>query len=140
MLEKPARRLYLGYPNVGLDNPNHQRPLMTTTEAAPVSEHDVHSSDQDDERDETYGWEMFVSFCAAVFAITLAVAVLAMVGKWWMLAIAVAVHITITSIMMKLIFHGFQRTPAYADEEGVEAASRAALARIRAHTPLVASR
>jgi hypothetical protein len=65
-------------------------------------------------RDTTYGWGMYWAFVLAVLAITAAVGVLAMVGSWWMLGIAVAIHLTITSIMLTVIFDALS-SPSDAD-------------------------
>lgn len=79
--------------------------------------------------DATYGWEMFVAFIAAVLAITITVAVLALVGSWWMLGVAMVVHVAVTATMMKLVLGALgSEEHAYPDARQAEAASRAAIA------------
>ncbi|MDE3132367.1 MAG: hypothetical protein KGL16_14545 [Acidobacteriota bacterium] len=78
--------------------------------------------------DATYGWEMFVAFVAAVVGISIVVAVLALVGSWWMLGVAVAVHLGVTATMMRLVYGAFgSEEHAYPDMHTAEAASRAAI-------------
>jgi hypothetical protein len=78
---------------------------------------------------------MFVAYTAAVVGISVVVAVLALVGSWLMLGIALAVHITVTATMMKLVLRAFgSEEHAYPDMHRAEAASRAALA-LRARGP-----
>ena len=84
----------------------------------------------------TYGWEMFVAFIAAVVGLSVVVAVLALIGSWVMLGIAMAAHVGITGTMMKLVFGAFgSEDHAYPDMHQAEAASRAALAASRAAGP-----
>lgn len=79
--------------------------------------------------DATYGWEMFTAFVASVLGITIVVAVLALIGSWWMLGIAMVVHVSITATMMRLIYGAFgSKDHAYPDARQAEAVSRAALA------------
>lgn len=78
--------------------------------------------------DATYGWEMFVAFVAAVVGISIVVAVLALIGSWVMLGIAMAVHVGVTATMMKLVLGAFgSEDHAYPDMHRAEAASRAAI-------------
>jgi hypothetical protein len=80
--------------------------------------------------DATYGWEMFVAFIAAVLGISIVVAVLALVGSWVLLGIAMAVHVGVTATMMKLVLGAFgSEDHAYPDMHQAEAASRAAILR-----------
>ncbi|MGH2863069.1 MAG: hypothetical protein ACRDLT_16435 [Solirubrobacteraceae bacterium] len=79
--------------------------------------------------DATYGWEMFVAFVAAVLGLSIAVAVLALVGSWWMLGIAVLAQLSVTVMMIRLVFGAFgSEDHAYPDGRRAEAVSRAALA------------
>ncbi|MDE3132940.1 MAG: hypothetical protein KGL15_02625 [Acidobacteriota bacterium] len=78
--------------------------------------------------DATYGWEMFVAFIFAVLSITVAVCVLALVGSWWMLGVALAVDLGITATMMRLVLGAFgAEEHRYPDMHTAEAASRAAI-------------
>ena len=78
--------------------------------------------------DATYGWEMFVAFVAAVLGISIVVAVLALVGSWWMLGIAMIVHVGITATMMRLVYGAFgSEAHQYPDGHTAEAVSRAAI-------------
>ena len=78
--------------------------------------------------DAAYGWEMFVAFVAAVVGLSVLVAVLALIGSWVMLGIAMAVHVGVTATMMKLVLGAFgSEDHAYPDMRRAEAASRAAI-------------
>jgi fatty acid desaturase len=56
----------------------------------------------DDSRD---GLIMFFVFTAAVVIVTGAVALLAVVGTWWMRAVAFAVHVAMTMVVVLTIGH-----------------------------------
>lgn len=58
----------------------------------------------DDADDSDYGWAMFTCFVLAVLSISIAVGVLALVRSWWMLGIVMVVDVTITGLMMMVIF------------------------------------
>jgi membrane protein implicated in regulation of membrane protease activity len=49
--------------------------------------------------DSGYGLAMFVIFSAAALIVTGAVALLALVSSWWMLGVAFAVHVGMTSVV-----------------------------------------
>ncbi len=51
------------------------------------------------------GLTMFVIFTAAALIVTGAVALLALVGSWWMLAVAFALHVAMTSVVTLAISH-----------------------------------
>ena len=53
--------------------------------------------------DSRYGLVMFVVFSAAVLFVTGAVALLALVGSWWMLGAAFAVHVGVTAVVMLVV-------------------------------------
>ena len=79
--------------------------------------------------DATYGWEMFVAFVAAVVGLSIVVAVLALVGSWWMLGVAMVAHVAVTATMMKLVLGALgSEEHAYPGAHQAEAASRAAIA------------
>jgi hypothetical protein len=87
----------------------------------------------------TYGWEMFIAFAAAVVGISFVVCVLALNGSWVMLGVALVAHMAVTAAMMKLVLGAFgSEDHAYPDGHAAEAASRAALARLKAGAPAVA--
>ncbi len=48
---------------------------------------------------------MFFLFVAAVLASTGAVALIALVGTWWMLGFGFAIHVTMTALVLLTIFH-----------------------------------
>lgn len=54
----------------------------------------------DDSRD---GLAMFVIFTAAVLIVTSAVALIALVGGWWILGVAFAIHVLMTAIVVATI-------------------------------------
>jgi len=81
---------------------------------------------------------MFVSFSAAVVGISLVVCVLALIGSWVMLGIVLGVHVTVTAVMMKLVLGAFgSEDHAYPDGHAAEAASRAAIARLKTSQPQI---
>ena len=49
------------------------------------------------------GFAMFVVFTAAVLIVTGAVAVLALVATWWMLAVALAIHVLMSTAVVMTI-------------------------------------
>jgi fatty acid desaturase len=49
--------------------------------------------------DRGYGLAMFLIFAAAALIVTDAVALLALVGSWWMLGVAFAVHVAMTALV-----------------------------------------
>jgi membrane protein implicated in regulation of membrane protease activity len=49
--------------------------------------------------DSGYGLAMLVIFTGAALIVTGAVALLALVGSWWMLAVAFAVHVGMTAVV-----------------------------------------
>lgn len=55
--------------------------------------------------DSSDGLTMFLVFTAAVLIATGAVAVLAVIGTWWMLAAAFAIHVAMTSVVVLAISH-----------------------------------
>lgn len=113
-------------PETPAANPVTRSPLI----AAPVTK------SAEAPGDATYGWVMFVAFTAAVVGISVVVCVLALVGSWLMLGIAIAVHIGITATMMKLVLGAFgSEDHAYPDGHAAEVASRAALAAGRPPQP-----
>ena len=57
------------------------------------------------EDDSPQGLAMFVIFTAAVLFVTGAVALLALVGSWWMLGLAFAIHAAATAVVMLTILH-----------------------------------
>lgn len=91
--------------------------------------------------DSAYGWKMFVAFCAAVVGISIVVAVLAIIGSWVMLGVAMLAHIVVTGMLMKLILGAFgAEEDAYPDMHRAEQASRAALARGATPPPVIQPR
>ena len=105
------------------------KPLDSTTKTLALVPDPSSETPREAPDDATYGWEMFVAFFAAVLAITVAVCVLALIGSWWMLGIAVAAHVGITATMMHLVMGAFGADEhAYPDFHTAEAASRAAIA------------
>ncbi len=91
--------------------------------------------------DSAYGWKMFVAFCAAVVGISIVVAVLAIIGSWVMLGVAMFVHVAVTAMLMKLIMGAFgSEEDAYPDMHRAEQASRAALALGATPTPVIQPR
>ncbi|MEO9118203.1 MAG: hypothetical protein ABI355_03695 [Solirubrobacteraceae bacterium] len=64
------------------------------------------------------GLAMFLTFTAAVLTSTAAVALPAVVGGWWMLGVALAVHVAMTGVVVLTIFYvmGSRAVPS-ADEE-----------------------
>ena len=115
--------------------------MILEAPAAPAAEHVAASDAQPPTTVEapagaTYGWMMFVAFSAAVVGISLVVCVLALIGSWVMLGIALAVHVTVTAAMMKLVLGAFgSEDHAYPDAHAAEAASRAAIARTKTGAP-----
>lgn len=73
--------------------------------------------------DSGYGWVMFLVFIGAVLAVTFAVCVLAVVGSWWMLGVAVAIHVSLTAVVMRVVYGAFG-TSVDTDEDGAEAPSQ----------------
>ena len=64
------------------------------------------------------GLAMFVVFTAAVLIVTGAVALLALVGGWWMLGLAFAVHVGMTAVVVLTIIHVMDgRARAIADRD-----------------------
>ena len=55
--------------------------------------------------DSGYGLAMFVIFSAAALIVTGAVALLALVGSWWMLGVAFAAHVAMTSVVTYAVLH-----------------------------------
>jgi hypothetical protein len=55
--------------------------------------------------DSSDGLTMFFVFMAAVLIATGAVALLAVIGTWWMLAAAFAVHVAMTGVVILAISH-----------------------------------
>lgn len=55
--------------------------------------------------DSGYGLVMFVVFAAAVLFVTGAVALLALVGSWWMLGAAFAAHAGTTTVVTFVVIH-----------------------------------
>src|SRR5579875_2945746 len=78
-----------------------------------------------DPDDSGYGAVMFLVFTAAVLAVTLAVCVLAVVGSWWMLGVAVAIHVSVTAVVMWVIYRAFGLS-ADDDGDGAEEGSQTA--------------
>lgn len=64
-------------------------------------------SGEEEQSDSGYGWVMFTVFCCAALGITFTVAVLALVGSWWMLGVAVAAHLTVTTVVMRVVINAF---------------------------------
>jgi hypothetical protein len=68
--------------------------------------------------DSGQGLAMFVIFTGAVLIVTGAVALLAVVGSWWMLGVAFAVHVTMTVVVVLTILYAMGgRTRATADRD-----------------------
>ncbi|MGH2843287.1 MAG: hypothetical protein ACRDKL_06825 [Solirubrobacteraceae bacterium] len=65
--------------------------------------------------DSNYGWAMFLAFICAAMSITFAVCVLTLVKTWWMLGVAMVVHVSITATMLWVILGAF-RSAAYKHE------------------------
>ena len=61
----------------------------------------VHSDRVSDDRRD--GLAMFVIFIAAVLTATGAVALLALVGAWWMLGLAFGIHVLMTTLVVMTI-------------------------------------
>jgi hypothetical protein len=55
-----------------------------------------------------------------VLIVTFAVCVLAVVGSWWMLGVAVAIHVSLTAIVLRVVYGAFE-TSVGPDEDAVEA-------------------
>ena len=53
--------------------------------------------------DSRAGLAMFLIFTAAVLIVTGAVALVALVGGWWMLAVAFAIHVLMTTLVVATI-------------------------------------
>jgi membrane protein implicated in regulation of membrane protease activity len=73
--------------------------------------------------DSGYGWVMFLVFIAAVLAVTFAVCVLAVIGSWWMLGVAVAIHVSLTAVVMRVVYGAFG-TSVDKDEDSAQAPSQ----------------
>lgn len=115
--------------------------VTTPTLDAYALDHEHPSQPIEAPNDATYGWEMFVAFCAAVVGISVVVAVLALAGSWVMLGIAMAVHVGVTATMMKLVLGAFgSEDHAYPDMRRAEAASRAAISQHAGRRPAPLSR
>lgn len=115
------------------------KPLASTTLA--LAPDPLAEVPREAQGDPTYGWEMFAAFTCAALAVTFAVCVLALVGSWWMLGVAVAAHIGLTATMMWLVFTGFGASEhAYPDMHSAEAASRAAISARAGLAPRARSR
>lgn len=54
--------------------------------------------------DRPMGLAMLVVFTTAILTVTGAVAVLALVGRWWVLGLAFAVHVLMTTIVSLVVF------------------------------------
>ena len=64
------------------------------------------------------GLVTFVVFTAAVLIVTGAVALLALLGGWWMLGLAFAVHVGMTAVVVLTILHVMDgRARAIADRD-----------------------
>ena len=61
--------------------------------------------------DSGYGLVMFVVFAAAVLFVTGVVALLALVGSWWMLGAAFAAHAGTTGVVTFVVIHAMGRHP-----------------------------
>ena len=61
--------------------------------------------------DSGYGLVMFVIFSAAVLFVTGTVALLALVGSWWMLGAAFAVHAGTTAVVTFVVIHAMSGPP-----------------------------
>ncbi len=57
------------------------------------------------EDDSAQGLAMFVIFTGAVLFVTGAVALLALVGSWWMLGVAFAIHAAMTAVVILTLLH-----------------------------------
>jgi hypothetical protein len=57
------------------------------------------------------GLAMFVIFTAAALILTGAVALLALVGSWWMLGVAFAVHVAMTAVVTLTIVGAMSGSP-----------------------------
>jgi len=75
-----------------------------TTAASP---NDEPPDTLDDPDDRGYGTLMFFVFTAAVLVVTCAVCVLAVVGSWWMLGLAVGVHVGLTAAVTRVVLGAF---------------------------------
>ena len=89
------------------------------------------------------GTLMFFVFISAVLTSTAAVAVIALVGTWWMLGVGFAIHVIMTVVVVLTIMHAMaRRERATPDRETTssEAASPrkspAASHRAGAHAPV----
>ena len=71
-----------------------------------LSSRDVWVEEVPDDSD--YGWALFLGFLFAVLSITFVVCVLTLVNSWWMLAVAIGTHVTITTLMVRMILHSMR--------------------------------
>lgn len=72
---------------------------------------DIESDATDD--DSSAGLAMFLIFCSAVLFVTGGVAVVALVGTWWMLGLAFGIHVLMTAVVVLtivLVMDGRSRT------------------------------
>lgn len=75
--------------------------------------------------DSDYGWAMFLGFLCAVLSITLVVCVLTLVNSWWMLGVAIATHVTITTMMVRMIIHSMRDAAGARRARAIEARAKA---------------
>lgn len=102
---------------------------VAVSDSSPALDHAAIAAEETDDDDIGYGWAMFTAFTGAVLGITFVVCVLALVGSWWMLGVAVLVHVVVTATMIRLVYGAFgAEVDAYPDMHRAEAVSRAAIA------------
>lgn len=80
---------------------------MRTNDGVTVPVDDVPAGVDSDPDDSGYGWVMFLVFTVAVLVVTLGVGVLAVVGSWWMLGLAVAFHVSVTAAVIWVVYNAF---------------------------------
>lgn len=72
---------------------------------------------------------MFLVFTAAVLVVTFAVCILAIVGSWWMLGVAMVVHVGVTAAVIRVLVAAFgPETDRYPDIEPVTVGAKATVA------------
>lgn len=88
--------------------------------------------------DSGYGLVMFVVFSSAVLFVTGAVALLALVGSWWMLGAAFALHAGSTAIVTFVVLHAMGG-PAVAIPWSDAQDAREAARRVRQRRAVIAA-
>lgn len=99
---------------------------MISARDAAVAQSAIDTSDAGEGADDSgYGAVIFLGFAAAVLAVSFMVCALALVGSWWMLGVAMGVHVGVTAAVIWMIADAFTTSdePDESEPEPIAAAT-----------------